>query len=89
MHIFFHFLKHHLIKVQIIVGHNRGNCKEIKGKSIASQNIEIGQTSGERPQLIAAITIEFEEIDDKSMPLHRLQKHQKGTKQIASKKKKI
>ena len=63
--------------------------KSRKGKSIASQKIEIGQTSIERPQLIAAITIEVEETDDKSMPLQMLQKHQKGTKQLASKKKKI
>ena len=63
--------------------------KSRKGKSIASQKIEIGQTFVERPQLIAAVTIEVEETDDKSMPLQMLQKHQKGSKQIASKKKKI
>ena len=63
--------------------------KSRKSKPIASQKIEIGQTSVERPQLIAAITIEVEETDDKSMPLQMLQKRQKGTKQIASKKKKI
>ena len=63
--------------------------KSWKGKSIASQKIEIGQTSVERPQLIAAITIEDEETDDKIMPLQMLQKCQKGSKKIASKKNKI
>ncbi|XP_075634328.1 uncharacterized protein LOC142606855 [Castanea sativa] len=62
--------------------------KSRKGKSIANQKIEIGQTSVERPQLIAAVTTKVEETDDKSVPLQMLQKHQKGTKQIASKKKK-
>ncbi|KAK7846651.1 hypothetical protein CFP56_007629 [Quercus suber] len=48
--------------------YNRGNCKEIKeGKSIASQKIEIGQTSVERPQLIAFVTTEVEEMDDKNV----------------------
>ena len=54
--------------------------KSRKGKLIASQKIEIGKTSVERPQLIAAVTTEVEEIDDKSMPLQILQKHQKGSK---------
>ena len=54
--------------------------KSRKGKLIASQKIEIGQTSVERPQLIAAVTTEVEEIDDKSMPPQILQKHQKGSK---------
>ena len=62
--------------------------KSRKGKSIASQKIEIGQTSVERPQLIAVVTTKVEETDDKSMPLQMLQKRQKGSKQIASKKKK-
>ena len=43
--------------------------KSRKDKYMANQKIEIGQTSVERPQLIAAITIEVEETDDKSMPL--------------------
>ena len=78
MHIFFHYFKQHLMKVQIIAGHNRGNCEEIvrksrKGKSIASQKIEIGKTSIERPQLIAAVTTKVEETDDKSMLLQMLQ----------------
>ena len=54
--------------------------KSRKGKSIANQKIEIGQTSIERPQLIAVVTIEVEETDDKSMPLQMLQKGQKGRK---------
>ena len=62
--------------------------KSRKDKSIANQKIEIGQTSIERPQLIAAITTEDEKTDDKILPLQMLQKRQKGTKQIASKKKK-
>ncbi|KAL4651817.1 hypothetical protein ACB092_01G188500 [Castanea dentata] len=62
--------------------------KSWKGKSITSQKIEIGQTSVERPQLIAAVTTKVEETDDKSVPVQMLQKRQKGTKQIASKKKK-
>ena len=63
--------------------------KSRKDKSIANQKIEIGQTSIERPQLIAAITTEDEKTDDKILPLQMLQKRQKGSKQIASKKKKI
>ena len=47
--------------------------KSRKDKYIANQKIEIGETSVERPE---------------RMPLQMLQKHQKGTKQIASKKKK-
>ena len=47
--------------------------KSRKDKYIVSQKIEIGETSDERP---------------KRMPLQMLQKRQKGTKQIASKKKK-
>ena len=54
--------------------------KSRKGKSIASQKIEIEQTFVERPQLIAVVTTEVEETDDKSMPLQMLQKHQKGSK---------
>ena len=63
--------------------------KSRKGKSIASQKIEIGQTSVERPQLTTTTTTEDEETGDKSMLLQMLQKRQKGTNQIASKKKKI
>ena len=63
--------------------------KSRKDKSIASQKIKIGQTSVERPQLTIVKTTEDEKTDDKSMPLQMLQKHQKGTKQNASKKKKI
>nr|XP_023891940.1 uncharacterized protein LOC112003945 [Quercus suber]POE61361.1 hypothetical protein CFP56_40968 [Quercus suber] len=62
--------------------------KSRKGKSVASQKIEIGQTSVERPQLIAFVITEVEETNDKSMPLQMLQKHQKGSKRIASKQKK-
>ena len=62
--------------------------KSRKGKSIVSKKIEIGQTSVERPQLTAAITTKDEKTNDKGMPLQMLQKHQKGTKHIASKKKK-
>ncbi|KAL4600854.1 hypothetical protein ACB092_11G229800 [Castanea dentata] len=47
--------------------------KSRKDKYIASPKIEIGETSVERPE---------------RMPLQMLKKHQKGTKQIASKKKK-
>ena len=47
--------------------------KSRKDKYTANQKIEIGETSIERPE---------------RMPLQILQKHQKGTKQIASKKKK-
>ena len=47
--------------------------KSRKDKYIASQKIEIGETSVERPE---------------RMLLQILQKRQKGTKQIASKKKK-
>ena len=43
--------------------------KSWKGKSIASQKIDIGQIFVERPQLTAAITTEVEETDDKSMLL--------------------
>ena len=50
--------------------------------------MKIGQTSVERPQLTIVKTTEDEKTDDKSMPLQMLQKHQNGTKQIASKKKK-
>ena len=55
--------------------------KSRKDKSIANQKIEIGRTSIERPQLIAAITTEDEKTDDKSLPLQMLQKRQKGTNQ--------
>ena len=47
--------------------------KSRKDKYIASQKIEIGETSIERPE---------------RMPIQIIQKRQKGTKQIASKKKK-
>ena len=47
--------------------------KSRKDKYIVSKKIEIGETSVERPE---------------RMPLQMLQKGQKGTKQIASKKKK-
>ncbi|XP_030969013.1 replication protein A 70 kDa DNA-binding subunit A-like isoform X2 [Quercus lobata] len=47
--------------------------KSRKDKYIASQKIEIGETSVQRPE---------------RMPLQMLQKHQKSTKQIATKKKK-
>ena len=56
---------------------------------MASQKIEIGQTSVDRPQLTAPITTEDGRIGNKRMPLQTLQKCQKGTKKIASKKKKI
>ena len=48
--------------------------KSRNDKYIASQKIEIGETSIERPE---------------RMPLQMLQKWQKGTKQIAPKKKKL
>ena len=54
--------------------------KSRKDKYIANQKIEIGRTFVERPQLIAAVTTEVEETDHKSMPLQKLQKHQKGSK---------
>ena len=63
--------------------------KSRKDKYIASQKIEIGETSFERPELTAPITTEDERLGHKRMPLQMLQKCQKGTKQIASKKKKI
>ena len=62
--------------------------KSRKDKYIASQKIEIGQTSVERPQLTTPISTEDGRIGDKRMPLQTLQKCQKCTKQIASKKKK-
>ena len=63
--------------------------KSRKDKYIASQKIEIGETFVERPELTAPITIEDGRPGHKRMPLQMLQKCQKGTKQIASKKKKI
>ena len=63
--------------------------KSRKDKYIASQKIEIGETSVESPELTAPITTEDERLGHKRMPLQMLQKRQKGTKQIASKKKKI
>ena len=63
--------------------------KSRKDKYIASQKIEIGETSFERPELTAPITIEDGRPDHKRTPLQMLQKRQNGTKQIASKKKKI
>ena len=62
--------------------------KSRKDKYIASQQIEIGETSVERPELTAPITTEDERLGHKRMPLQMLQKRPKGTKQIASKKKK-
>ena len=62
--------------------------KSRKDKYIASQRIEIGETSVERPELTAPITTEDGSTGHKRMPLQMLQKCQKGTKQIASKKKK-
>ena len=61
--------------MQIIAGHNGGNCKKIKEGQVHSQSKkkEIGETSVERPE---------------RMLLQMHKKHQKGTKQIASKKKK-
>ena len=63
--------------------------KSRKDKYMASQKIEIGQTSVDRPQLTAPITTEDGRPDHKRTPLQMLQKRQNGTKQIASKKKKI
>ena len=61
--------------MQIIAGHNGGNCKKIKEGQVhsLSKKKEIGETSVERLE---------------RMLLQMHQKHQKGTKQIASKKKK-
>nr|POF26771.1 hypothetical protein CFP56_47934 [Quercus suber] len=63
--------------------------KSRKEKYIANQKIEIGETSIERPELTAPITTEDGRPGHKRMPLQMLQKRQKGTKQIASKKKTI
>ena len=63
--------------------------KSRKDKYIANQKIEIGETSFERPELTAPITTEDERLGHKRILLQMLQKRQKGTKQIASKKKKI
>ena len=62
--------------------------KSRKDKYIASQKIEIGETSVERPELAAPITTEDGSTGHKRMLLQMLQKRQKCTKQIASKKKK-
>ena len=62
--------------------------KSRKDKYIASQKIEIGETSFETPELSAPITTEDGRPDHKRTPLQMLQKCQNGTKQIASKKKK-
>ena len=59
--------------------------KSRKDKYIASQKIEIGETFVERPELTAPITTEDGRPGHKRMPLQMLQKHQKGTKKIASK----
>ena len=61
--------------MQIIAGHNGGNCKKIKEGQVHSQSKkkEIGETSVERPE---------------RMLLQMNQKCQKGTKKITSKKKK-
>ena len=63
--------------------------KSRKDKYIASQKIEIGETSFERPESTAPITIEHGRLGHKRTPLQMFQKCQNGTKQIASKKKKI
>ena len=60
--------------------------KSRKDKYIASQIIEIGETSIERLELNAPITAEDGSTDHKRMPLQMLQKGQEGTKQIALKK---
>ena len=62
--------------------------KPSKDKYIASKKIEIGETFVERLELTPPITTEDGSIGHKRMPLQMLQKGQKGTKQIASKKKK-
>ena len=62
--------------------------KSRKDKYIASQKIKIGETSFERPELTAPITTKDGRTGRKRMPLQMLQKRQKGTKQIASKKEK-
>ena len=62
--------------------------KSRKDKYIASQKIEIGETSFERPELTAPITTEDGRPGHKRT-LQMLQKCQNCTKQIASKKKKI
>ena len=63
--------------------------KSRKDKYIASQKIEIGETFVERPELTAPITTKDGRPGHKRLPLQMHQKRQKGTKQIASKKKKI
>ena len=65
--------------------------KSRKDKYIASQKIERGETCTfvERPELTAPITTKDGRPGHKRMPLQMQQKHQKGTKQTASKKKKI
>ena len=63
--------------------------KSRKDKYIASQKIETGETSFERPELTASITTEDGRPGHKRMLLQMLQKCQNGTKQIASKTKKI
>ena len=63
--------------------------KSRKDKYIASQKIEIGETSFERPELTAPITTEDGRSGHKRTLLQMLPKRQNGTKQIASKKKKI
>ena len=61
--------------------------KSRKDKYIASQKIEIGETSFERPELTAPITTEDGRPGHKRT-LQMLQKCQNCTKKIASKKKK-
>ena len=65
--------------------------KSRKDKYIASQKIERGETCTfvERPKLTAPITTKDGRPGHKRMPLQMHQKRQKGTKQTASKKKKI
>ena len=62
--------------------------KSRKDRYIASQKIEIGETSFERPELTAPITTEDGRPGYKRTLLQMLQKCQNGTKQFESKKKK-
>ena len=63
--------------------------KSRKDKYIASQKIEIGETSFERPELTAPITTEDGRPGHKRTPLQMLQKCQNGTKHFESKEKKM
>ena len=62
--------------------------KSRKDKYIASQKLEIGEKSFERPELTTPITTEDGRPVHKRTPLQMLQKCQNGTKQFESKKKK-